>query len=91
MATWPKLLAGLGMVTARPTQLRFPGGETYTIPLRIAVNSITHGSQIFEGTNVVIEKLDESPLDLGTQAVQITPRGGEPVVVSYTQFANLFS
>lgn len=90
MATKPVVLAGIGMITATPTKLRFSDGEV-RVHLRSAVNSIRNGSDIVERTNVSIEKLDESPLDLGAQAVQITPRGGEPVVVSYTQFANLFS
>jgi hypothetical protein len=85
-----RVLAGIGMITATPTKLRFPEGEV-RIHLRSAVNSIKNGSPSVQRTHVLIERIDESPLDLGAQAVQLTPRGGDTVVVSYSQFANLFS
>jgi hypothetical protein len=49
------------------------------------------GSPKVERTNVLIEKISDSPLDLGALAVRITPDEGEAVTVSYMDFASLFS
>lgn len=91
MAKWPKLLAGTGLVTANPTELQFKNGTKVRVHLRSAVESIRNGSPKVERTNVLIETLNDSPLDLGIQAVRITPDEGEAVTVSYKQFTNLFS